>query len=258
MKFLKELLIIFTSALIGFLFVLGLVAFTKYMDTSNDYRKTIVKISGDGGHGSGSIIKISENERDAFILTNKHVCLGVTKTVEELNLVTELNRSLFLCQITQDKACIDDLNKRIADIFNEEKTIGKTVTIKFNNLEHKDIIGTVLRMSKKKDLCIVKIENDDFPVIKIAKEKAKLFDHVFSLGNPLDMTNHLTDGYVGDTMDYEGASYQLITSEIYPGSSGSPTVNDNGELVGVNTLKGEAPTQSYMIPLNDVLDFLEE
>ena len=106
-------------------------------------------------------------------------------------------------------------------------------------------------------MCLVEIPKWKLPVIRIASVRAKAGDRVTEVSNPLDMENHQTDGYVGDDVVYQDRVYTHITAEFYAGSSGSATVNEDGEVVGVNTLGTQVPTQGYMIPLDEIVNFLD-
>lgn len=236
--------------------LLCLSALEIYQHKPYNFRESVVMVYKDGfGHGSGSIIKSTKTH--SLVLTNKHVCVGLAtpKEVEtKLQLLEGLGR--ILCSMSPDSLQCKQFEKQYDSIVDAINPVGRKVDIKFNNLPLKDTKGTILNISKKYDLCVVKITVGNLPVIRIADENAKPGDHVTALGNPLWYTNHQTDGYVGDLYDKEKNKYQHHTAEFYPGSSGSPTVNDSGELVGVNTLGTQVPTGGLMVPLNNIKDFI--
>lgn len=221
-----------------------------------NYRATVVKVIGYSGHGSGMVIK--SDSKKSLVLTNKHVCNGVIYTLDEIEDLKVIMKKGTICYIDYNHpdclAAIKEYNEFVSSI----SGIGREVDIKFNNYNNLTLKGTIKKISSKYDLCLVEVNQGDLPTIQIARNSPVAGDHVFTIGNPLNMENHQTDGWVGDYITYQGNNYQHISSEIYPGNSGGASVNDRGELVGVNTLGSEVPTGSYMIPLEDIKDFLEE
>ena len=225
----------------------------SYNMLPKNYHKSVVKLYGLAGSGSGSVVE--SNSKYSIILTNRHVCDGVTLNKQELETLTRLEKKIMSCMVNFQEDCIPALieyKKLNAGI----QSMGRNISVKFNNYNHQDVVGKVIKLSEKADLCLIKINLGNLPTIQLSRENAAPLQHIFSIGNPLNMTNHLTDGYVGDSMTDNGRVYQLITAEIWPGNSGGPTVNYRGELVGVNTLKGQVATENYMIPLDVVKDFL--
>lgn len=231
-----------------------------YLSTSMfplDFRSGVVKVYGNAGHGSGSIVK--STDKKSYILTNKHVCEGVNYSQEEINTLTRIKEDVSSCLLDpQGSRCSNAIQEYELFVKNI-KHIGREVNIKFNNLKHSDIKGKVVKISSRADLCLIEINEGSLPTIKLARNQASPGDKITSIGNPLYMTNAQTEGYVGDEINYEGKPYQHHTGIIFGGNSGGPVVSSKrGELVGVNTLGTPQPTASYMIPLREIKKFLEE
>lgn len=222
-----------------------------------DFRKTVVKVYSELGHGSGSIVK--STDKKSYILTNKHVCNGIALTKDEILLNKELQMGvIFVCSIaptSNECATALTLLKKFEDSIN---TIGRTTNIRFNNLKHNDVIGKIVKLGKNVDLCLIELNEGNLPVMYLSRYRAVPGDKILSIGNPKYMTNAQTEGYVGDDMVYEDRNYQHHTGIIMGGNSGGPVCSLRGELVGVNTLGTPDPTASYMIPLEDIKNFLEE
>ena len=221
-----------------------------------DFRATVVKVYGNTGHGSGSVI--FSDDHCSQILTNRHVCEGVAYTEKEITKIKNMLKDSFECIFIPDSPkCIkiaNDYNNFIKSL----NHIGREVNIKFNNLDHSDIKGKVLRMGDNVDLCIVEVQEGNLPVLQVARNEAVPGDKITSIGNPKYMTNAQTQGFVGDEIDYEGRPYQHHTGIIFGGNSGGPVVNERGEIVGVNTLGTPDPTASFMIPLREIKKFLRK
>lgn len=250
--------------LVGTMFLALIVSFMVFFQARPySFRESVVKVTGSSGHGSGSIV--DSNEKETLIMTNRHVCKMGSLTEAELDQMSKFEFSMYICAVIRDSGQMNPEAKILCDAraleyekFKATVTyLGKQMTIMFNNLKIPDIKGVIVNISDASDLCLLKLPVGNLPPIRIAKVIPVPGTHITALSNPREMTNHQTDGYVGDNMDYEGNTYTLITAEFYAGSSGSPTVNDDGELVGVNTLGTNLATQGYMIPLVDIILFLQ-
>jgi len=248
---------LFKVAVVAFL--LNLLVFDQIMSNvlPRNFRAAVVQVYGKAGHGSGSIVK--STDKKSYILTNRHVCEGIAYTQQELttiNAIIQKGESCLFDPYGQECMAVKDEYNAFMKSLNH---IGREVSIKFNNLNHPDIKGKVLRLSTKADLCLVEVNEGNLPEIELAKDRAVPGDKILSIGNPKYMTNAQTSGFVGDDMTHEGRPYQHHTGIIMGGNSGGPVVSeDRGELVGINTLGTSDPTASYMIPLTEIKKFLEE
>jgi len=97
------------------------------------------------------------------------------------------------------------------------------------------LIGTDART----DIALVKIEgNGDFPHLEFAKNPARVGDWVLAVGNPFGLGGSVSAGIVSARGRDIGSSpydYLQVDAAINKGNSGGPSVNLNGEVVGVNT-----------------------
>lgn len=250
-----------------------------------DFKTTSVKIMGKYGHGSGNVVDSTDTE--SLILTNKHVCKGITQNPALTNAIkiltlmidkhpecktfsclVEKNRMngmaifqmfLMLSQVPDfdgvDSEEIEVLMRKLIELRDSDKS--NKIQVKFMNLDLKNTGASIVAVSPHVDLCLLKIQVGNLRRIKIANKKPKVGDKVQTIGNPYDAENHMVEGYVGNDTVVWGNVYTLITAPIFPGQSGSSTVNMFGELIGVNTLTDmRAGTIGYMIPLTDIKLFL--
>jgi len=94
--------------------------------------------------------------------------------------------------------------------------------------------ATLYRISNNLDLALLKLHDHKTPYLKPAQsEKMALGDPVYAIGSPLNYTNSVTSGVLSG---YRGEFIQT-NAEIYPGNSGGPLVNKEGEVLGINTMK---------------------
>jgi serine protease Do len=114
----------------------------------------------------------------------------------------------------------------------------KSVTVTMDNGKVLDakVIGT----DQKTDLALLKVtEKGDYPYVSLAKEAPRVGDWVVAIGNPFGLGGTVTAGIVSADGRDIGASpydsYLQIDAPLNHGSSGGPTFNLKGEVVGVNT-----------------------
>ena len=155
---------------------------------------------GDGGEmplqqGSGSGVIVSA---DGYIVSNNHVVDGA-ETLEV--------------------------------ILNDERTYTA------------EVIGT----DPTTDIALIKIDESDLPFIQFANsDEVKVGEWVVAVGNPFSLTSTVTAGIVsakGRSIDIvrqtagELAIESFIQTDavVNPGNSGGALVNQNGDLIGINT-----------------------
>jgi len=95
----------------------------------------------------------------------------------------------------------------------------------------------VAACQRASDLALLKIRGGKFPFLKLAgDELPPIGTKVYAIGNPLGLTNSLSDGLVsGHRQLDEGFSFVQTTAAISPGSSGGPLISSEGKVVGVTT-----------------------
>ena len=119
------------------------------------------------------------------------------------------------------------------------------------------------------DLAVVKIEAEDLVPISIGRSSnLEVGDQIIAIGHALDLPGGptVTVGYVS-ALERAIPLSETITMEhliqtdaaINPGNSGGPLVNENGELVGINTVKiqgGEGI--GFAIAIDPAMPLIEE
>ncbi len=112
------------------------------------------------------------------------------------------------------------------------------IQVTFDNDETKydaKLIGT----DPRTDIALIKIESTKtFPTIKLSEKEPRVGDWALAVGNPFGLGGTVTAGIVSALARDIGSGpydYLQIDAAVNRGNSGGPTVNIDGDVIGVNT-----------------------
>lgn len=122
--------------------------------------------------------------------------------------------------------------------------------------------GKVIGTDPVTDVAVVKIEANNLPTVKVGNSEAlQPGELAIAIGNPLGLDNTVTVGIVSATgrsgsqvgIPDKRVSFIQTDAAINPGNSGGPLLNQNGEVIGMNTaiIQG-AQGLGFAIPINQV------
>lgn len=120
--------------------------------------------------------------------------------------------------------------------------------------------ATVLGINENEDIAVLIVENGDFPYLTVADMSVmKTGDDIYAIGAPNGMAYTLTKGTVSaKERNIRNNSYIQIDAAINEGNSGGPLLNDNGQVLGMNTLKmSDSEGIGLAIPINRICDYLQ-
>ena len=113
------------------------------------------------------------------------------------------------------------------------------------------------------DVALIKIEPsaDNLRPMKLGdSDKAKTGQWVMALGNPFGLENNLTVGVISgkgrELPEAPFVEFLQTDAAIYPGNSGGPLVNLEGEAIGINTAVMPGTQLGFSIPINRVKEIL--
>ena len=101
-------------------------------------------------------------------------------------------------------------------------------------------IDKVLASDKKWDIVKFSILNEDktkFSYLDFSSKEIEQGDNVYNLGAPMGLEQTFADGLVSSIRSDSHGQVAQVTIPISPGSSGSPIMNESGEVVAVATYK---------------------
>ena len=114
----------------------------------------------------------------------------------------------------------------------------KNINVQLNN--GKNYTANIIGIVKNADIAVLKISADEnLDPINIANsDNLKIGDKVLAIGNPYGIGISVSNGIVSATgRDYGNPYLQLIQTDaaINPGNSGGALINENGNLIGINS-----------------------
>ncbi|KRQ86689.1 putative serine protease HtrA [Caloramator mitchellensis] len=138
-----------------------------------------------------------------------------------------------------------------------------TVTLSGGKKLPARVIGT----DYETDLAILKVNATNLPVAKFGDSSSvRVGDIAIAIGNPLgeEYAGSVTVGVISALnreITVEDRKYKVIQTDasINPGNSGGALCNENGEVIGINTLKiSSAEGMGFAIPINEAKNVIDE
>ncbi len=139
-----------------------------------------------------------------------------------------------------------------------------TVTLK----DGRTVEGKVMGTDPVTDVAVIKVEETNLPAAALGdSEQLKPGEWAIAIGNPLGLNNTVTTGIIsatGRSSSQVGVSDKRVDfvqtdAAINPGNSGGPLLNQNGEVIGINTaIFRNAQGIGFAIPINTAKNIAEQ
>lgn len=120
--------------------------------------------------------------------------------------------------------------------------------------------GRVLGQDPLTDVAVIKVDASQLPTVSIGNsETLRPGEWAIAIGNPLGLDNTVTAGIISATGRTSGdigvtdkrVGFIQTDAAINPGNSGGPLLNQDGEVIGMNTaIIGGAQGLGFAIPIN--------
>ena len=115
---------------------------------------------------------------------------------------------------------------------------GEDINVKLGN--GKNYPANIIGFDKNTDIAVLKILSDEDlnPINFADSNDLKIGDKVLAIGNPYGIGISVSNGIISATgRDYGNPYLQLIQTDaaINPGNSGGALINENGNLIGINS-----------------------
>lgn len=147
-----------------------------------------------------------------------------------------------------------------------------SVEVQIPSMGKKRLAATVIALNPDRDLALVRLTEESadlvreilgyIPYLHFGDSDSVLrSDEIMTLGYPLGQQSlKSTTGVVSGREHMDGHYMIQISAPINPGNSGGPSVNQDAQVVGVNTAgfaAAAAQNVNYIIPSNEVTQFLK-
>ena len=143
----------------------------------------------------------------------------------------------------------------------------EAVWIQIPSLGQRIIDVDVVGVSPERDLALLRVRPDGLALIRTLlsavpylplgdSDLVRRADEVLALGYPLGQSSlKSTTGIISGRQNH----MIQMSAPINPGSSGGPSVNSNGAVIGINSSGiAEAQNIGYIIPINDLKNILND
>jgi serine protease Do len=125
-----------------------------------------------------------------------------------------------------------------------------------------ETLGQVVRVSKNRDVAIIKTESRDRSPLAIKRGPVTPGERVYAIGSPNGpaFQSTVSSGVISADRIVDGMRYIQSDVSISPGSSGGALLDENGSVIGVTVSfylnEGRTAGLSMFIPIGDAVDFL--
>ncbi len=123
------------------------------------------------------------------------------------------------------------------------------------NGERGDLILKALDVAH--DLAVLQGEASDKAYLSFATASMSKGDHVFPMGNPLDLGMTITEGIYNGLVGEDLYQRILLSASLNGGMSGGPAFNSKGKVIGIN-VSIEGNDLSYLVPAEYLLKLAGE
>ncbi len=208
---------------------------------------------------------INHNSITDVLETSFHSVVGISKLKDN-------GSSIFLVNASQDLGLGTGIvvSKDGYILTNEHVSGSSTCYVTLSS--GKVSKGKVIWSDKDVDLSIVKVDEKFNRCANIGNsEEVKIGEAAYAIGNPIgfEFQRTVTSGVISalnrtiklqEDNDYIYMSNLIQTdATINPGNSGGPLINQNGEVIGINTVKiTSAEGIGFAIPINIVKPIIEK
>lgn len=117
----------------------------------------------------------------------------------------------------------------------------------------------IVAMDSAKDMAVLAVDGADFPYLSFADPASiRIGEDIYAIGAPKSMAYTLTKGVISAKERVIGSrTYIQIDAAVNAGNSGGPLLNDDGQVLGMTTLKlSDSEGIGLAIPAGVILSFL--
>jgi len=112
-----------------------------------------------------------------------------------------------------------------------------------------------IKMSDNTDLALLSVDCYNAPFLRPVTDNRHLGQgqKVYSIGNPMGLRHTVTSGIISGYREHKGRKFIQTDAPINPGNSGGPLIDEQGGLVGINTMVlRDAQGIGFAVPFQEV------
>ena len=118
---------------------------------------------------------------------------------------------------------------------------------------------SILAIDRDRDLALIKIDAKDLPTLQLGDSRELIPGQaILSIGNPLGYEHSVSRGVIAAIRELEfgdGRPMVQVAIPIEPGSSGSPALNLDGQVVAILSIKSGG-AMGFGVPVNELKKLL--
>lgn len=218
------------------------------------------------------VIKIHTDWQDEEPNINSPLVSAISETTNSLDLksiIHEAEKSVIQIEGQNEHQTITGsgfLYNDKGDIITNAHVIKDVDAIYVRTSNARFYPAAVVGISEETDIAVIRVPqlaNMDF--LPLTNEIADIGEEVIALGSPHGFQNTVTLGIISGTerdftvdgFDYSNV-YQ-ISAQITHGNSGGPLIKrETGEIIGINSVGTEDGSIGFSIPIDEVIEQIEE
>lgn len=245
-----------------------------YDDEVCNFFKKIQNQTIIGGSGSGAVIS-----SNGYIITNAHV-VELSQLNDKDIAVTAFVQ--LAKQVAAEFNISDNLAAKYLLKYTTYKSVSKFIKVILPNSNTEAMDAEIKSygapIGEGKDVAVIKVEGRNYPTLKIgSSNKVQIQDNIWLLGYPGAADSELlssssaavvsiTDGKISavDKKSTQGAPVLQLTAAATHGNSGGPVIDENGNIIGLLTFRGntvngqEVQGFNFAVPSETITEFVNQ
>jgi S1-C subfamily serine protease len=148
-----------------------------------------------------------------------------------------------------------DLYEKLKKELAELEDAANRQEIKIMTIDGQEFHAETISLSEKLDLVLLRIYAGNTPHITSADHPLNIDQgqKVFTIGNPAGLKYTVTSGIISGFREIEGKKMIQTDAPINPGNSGGPLIDDEGNVLGINTMiMRDTEGIGFAIPIQEV------
>lgn len=249
-------------------------------DTPLEYaRNATVFIKTPWGSGSGFFVTAN-----GYIITNRHVVEFDAAQLKEFKskadkLANDLERDRRNREVLQNQLAsirdpgvrrqVEEELQRRQEAYDKYSAMHKEIVGQLQRIERSSWSSDIkvilidgselpvqsLKMSDRTDLALLSVDCYNAPFIRPVTDNRHFGQgqKVYSIGSPMGLQNTVTGGIISGYREHKGRKFIQTDAPINPGNSGGPLIDEQGGLIGINTMVlRDAQGIGFAVPIQEV------